>query len=96
MKERQQITLLMQQLTPDEAAIIVSDARYFLARITRVFDEMGFEKNNPGNSSPHDSCYSGETGVSAVCQPCGPARRRTSRDPSCRRFGGCNSLMVIL
>ena len=38
---------MKQRLTPDEAAIIVSDARYFLARITRVFDEMGFEKNNP-------------------------------------------------
>lgn len=31
-------------MTPDEAAIIIADARNFLERIERAFDEMGLEK----------------------------------------------------
>lgn len=31
-------------MTPDEAAIIIADARNFLERIERAFDEMGLQK----------------------------------------------------
>ena len=31
-------------MTPDEAGIIIADARNFLERIERAFDEMGLQK----------------------------------------------------
>lgn len=38
------ITISNQLLTPDEAGIIIEDARNFLERIERAFDEMGLKK----------------------------------------------------
>ena len=41
------ITILMQLLTPDEAGLIIADARNLLERIERAFDEMGLKKYFP-------------------------------------------------